>query len=106
LPNKVDIVDIFQHLTVGNLEAGRMTRSTNKAFPETCLAYLAYEKIMGMLEKRCADLFQFVSAVGKVASFSGSIENNGGANQGDQIGRIFAHWVLVYFGQFFYYRSM
>jgi hypothetical protein len=22
-------------------------------------------------------------------------------NQGDQIGRIFAHWVLVYFGQIF-----
>jgi hypothetical protein len=23
------------------------------------------------------------------------------ANQGDQIGRVFAHWVIVYFGQWF-----
>jgi hypothetical protein len=25
--------------------------------------------------------------------------------QGDQIGRIFAYWAIVFFGQFFYYRS-
>jgi hypothetical protein len=25
-------------------------------------------------------------------------------DQGDQIGRIFAHWAIVYFGQFFFWK--
>jgi hypothetical protein len=27
------------------------------------------------------------------------------SNQGDQIGQIFAHWAIIYFGQFFYLKQ-
>jgi hypothetical protein len=30
---------------------------------------------------------------------------NGGRTQGDQIGRVFAYWVIVYFGKFENYKS-
>jgi hypothetical protein len=38
--------------------------------------------------------------VGFIATGLPSVPGNRFGNQGDQIGRIFANWAIVYFGQF------